>query len=238
MNLISFGKKASRPIIISLGGSIFSRSDGLAVDYLKAFSEIIRGEVRLGKRFVIVTGGGALCRSYQHAARDIAKISHDDLDWIGIASTRLNAQLARSILADIAHPDIIENPTKPPKATMPVIIGSGWIPGRSSDHDAVLLAKHYGASEIINLGSARFVYSADPAKNTDAQKFTDITWAKYREIIPKEWTPGMSAPFDPMASKEAMEAGISVVIMDGHELDAFKNLLLTGKNETGTIIHP
>lgn len=238
MNIPFSRKKVVTPIIISLGGSLFSRADGLATDYLRSFAEIIRGEVKLGRRFVIVTGGGAICRTYQKVAQDIGPISHYDLDWIGIAATRINAQLVRSMLSDIAHPEIIENPTKPPKTTMPVIIGSGWIPGRSSDHDAVLLAKHYGAKEIINLGSARFVYSADPAKDPRAQKFTDLTWQQYASIIPKEWTPGMSAPFDPTATQEAMKEGISVVIMDGYELDSFKNLLLTDKNETGTLIHP
>ena len=234
---LPFLKKTTKPIIISLGGSIFSRIDGLDTSYLKDFCEIIRGEVKLGKRFVIVTGGGVICRTYQNTAKEIAQISDIDLDWIGIASTRINAQLLRSILSDIAHPEIIENPTKPPKSTMPVVIGSGWVPGRSSDHDAVLLAKHYKAEEIINLGSAEFVYSADPRTNPNAEKFTDLTWEKYASIIPKIWTPGMSAPFDPTATKEASAAGISVIIMDGRNLPAFKALLLTSKNETGTVIH-
>lgn len=238
MKFSFFKEEALKPVIVSLGGSIFSRSDGLATGYLREFAAIIRDEVSRGRRFVIVTGGGVICRTYQKAAQELATISDTDLDWIGIASTRMNAQLLRSILSDIAHPDIIENPSKPPKSKKPVVIGAGWMPGNSSDHDAVLLARHYRATQIVNLGSAEFVYAADPRTNPNAQRFTDLNWEHYAEIIPKEWTPGMSAPFDPIASKEAATANISVVIMNGLDLPSFKSYLATGKNKTGTLIHP
>jgi uridylate kinase len=228
---------ATKPIIISLGGSIFSRPEGLDIEYLKKFSSLIHSYVATGHRFVIVTGGGAICRTYQQAAQQITNASHDDLDWIGIASTRINAQLVRTALSDIAHPEIIENPTQPPQVTKPVVIGAGYIPGRSSDHDAVLLAKYYGATTIINLGSAEFVYTDDPKKEINAQKFFDLTWEQYLKIIPNNWQPGMNAPFDPTAAKEAKGQAMSVLIMGGRNLENFDLLLRQGKVD-GTLIHP
>ena len=48
----------NQPIIISLGGSLFSRSEGADVAYIKTFIKEIRQYVSKGYRFVIVTGGG------------------------------------------------------------------------------------------------------------------------------------------------------------------------------------
>lgn len=228
-------QETKKPIIISLGGSVISKKEGVDVAYLKNFVSLIRERVAQGAYFVIVTGGGVICRQYQEAAQSISNIEHDDLDWIGIASTRLNAQLLRSLLADIAHRSIIEDPTHPPLATKPVVIGSGYLPGRSSDHDAVLLAMHYGAEEIINLGSAAFVYDADPRTNPDAKKYTALTWPEYLKIVPKDWRPGLSTPFDPVAAKEAERAQIKVFIADGNNLANFISYLESKKAE-GTAI--
>lgn len=226
-----------RPVIISLGGSNFSKTEGLDVEYLKKFTAEIRNYVARGLRFVIVTGGGRICRTYQEAASAIGKPTSDDLDWVGIASTRINAHLLRATLSDISHSEIIENPTAPPSFEKPIIVGGGYIPGRSSDHDAVLLAIRYGAGVIVNLGSADFVYSQDPRKDPKAEKFTDLTWEQYVKIIPPQWQPGMNAPFDPTASKDAWEHNLSVFIMDGGNLQNLSSLL-NGAQAQGTLIHP
>ena len=65
--------------------------------------------------------------------------------------------------------------------------------------------------------------------------FEKISWKEYRELIPKEWNPGLSSPFDPIASKMAEEAGIEVVIMNGKPIDNLANYL-KGEKFLGTII--
>ena len=230
----SFPKEKS--IIVSLGGSCFSKPHGLDVEYLQKFVTAIRGYVGQGYRFIIVTGGGMVCRVYQDAARQMGKPTNADLDWVGIASTKLNAHLLRAAMSDIAHPEVIEDPTNPPEITAPVAFGSGYRPGNSSDHDAVLLAVHYGAAALINMGSADHVYNVDPKMNVNAQKIPELNWAQYAAIVPQEWQPGMNAPFDPIAAKAAEEHGLAVLITNGRDLLNFEKLI-SGQEGEGTLIH-
>ena len=68
-----------------------------------------------------------------------------------------------------------------------------------------------------------------------AQKIEKISWADFRQLIPAEWDPGLSAPFDPIAAKEAERLGLEVAIMNGAYLDRF-SAYLAGKPFVGTII--
>jgi len=81
-----------RDFVISLGGSVIA-SDKLEVSFLEGFSRIIFSEIRIGKRFVIITGGGKTARNYQEAA---VKASHKEKDWLGIKATELNCLLLRA----------------------------------------------------------------------------------------------------------------------------------------------
>ena len=97
------------------------------------------------------------------------------------------------------------------------------------------MAVETGAKKVINLSNIDIVYTADPKTNPDAVKIEKTTWAEYRKIIPSEWTSGINAPFDPIASKHAEENGIEVAIMNGKNL---KNLAdyIEGREFIGTVI--
>ena len=221
-------------IIISLGGSLIV-PDQIDVDFLKNFKELILAQIKNGKRFVIITGGGKLCRRYQDAARQISRPINDDLDWIGIASLRLNAQLLRVIFEDKTDNRIIKNFSESFEFNKPIIIGSAYKPGHSTDWDAVLAAKNVGAKKIINLSNADYVYDSDPKINPNAKKIEKISWANYRKLIPNEWNPGLNSPFDPIASKMAEETGVQVIIMNGKPIDNFEKCL-NGESFLGTVI--
>ena len=64
------------------------------------------------KKFIIVIGGGQLCRMYQRAASQITNINNEDRDWLGIHITRSNAHLLRTIFREIADPVVIDNVDK------------------------------------------------------------------------------------------------------------------------------
>jgi uridylate kinase len=221
-------------IIISLGGSLIIPEE-IDVEFLKSFKTLILEYVTKGKKFVIITGGGKICRKYQEAAKELASSSDDDLDWIGIASLRLNAQLMRVIFREHTHPKIIKDLSKDFDLDLPIVIGAAYEPGHSSDYDAVLAAKTVGAKKIINLSNTDYVYDSDPKINPNAKKIEQISWKDYRKLIPEDWNPGLNSPFDPTASKMAEEEGMEVVIMNGKPID---NLLkyLNGEKFLGTII--
>ncbi|MBP9803218.1 MAG: UMP kinase, partial [Candidatus Pacebacteria bacterium] len=94
--------------IISLGGSLIVPNE-IDIEFLKSFKELIIKKINEGNRFVIVTGGGKICRKYQDGAKELSNPSNEDLDWIGIASLRLNAELIRVIFEEYAHHIVVKN---------------------------------------------------------------------------------------------------------------------------------
>ena len=222
-------------IIISLGGSLIIPEE-IDVNFLKDFKTLILSHVAKGKKFVIITGGGKICRKYQEVAKSLTNASTEDMDWIGIASLKLNAELLRVIFGQYACREVISNLSNSFSFEKPIVIGSAYKPGLSSDWDAVEGAKTIGAKKIINLSNIDFVYDSDPKVNPNAQKIENISWGDFRKLIPAEWThSGMNVPFDPIASKAAQEEGMQVIIMNGKPIDNLAKCL-NGEKFLGTII--
>lgn len=221
--------------IISLGGSLIVPASGIDWRFLRKFRQLILGRIKAGDRFVIITGGGAVCREYNAAAVKAARVTALSLDWLGIQTTRLNAYLLLAVFGARAYPGIITDPSARVKTRKKIIIGGGWLPGSSSDFVAVTAAREYGAKQIINLSNVDHVYDKDPHKFRNAKKLTRATWAEFRRTMDKKWQPGLNTPFDPVASALAEKFGLRAVIVNGRKFKNLKNLL-TGKNFTGTTI--
>lgn len=234
-----FFQKKGEVIILSVGGSLIIPGDTIDTDFLAKLNTFVRSHAAAGRRFFIVTGGGHTARSYSDAGRDvIGQISHEDLDWLGIHATRLNAHLLRTIFQDIAHPRIIENYHKRLTGWKEsVVIGAGWKPGWSTDYDAVILARDYHGSMIINLSNIDWVYDCDPAKHKNAKPIKKTTWDEFEKLVGTTWVPGTHAPFDAVAAQLAKKLGLSVIIANGKN---FKNLdtILMGGPFKGTLITP
>ncbi|MEK9152832.1 MAG: UMP kinase [Patescibacteria group bacterium] len=222
-------------IVLSLGGSLIVPKEGIDTAFLRRFRALILRHAGKGRRFVIICGGGATARAYQKAAGNITALTRDDLDWIGIHATRLNAHLLRTVFRSAAHPRIITDPHEEMPTLKPVVIGAGWRPGCSTDFDAVLLARQYGATTLVNLSNIDYVYDKDPRTNADAVVIPSFTWKEFRKRFGGRWDPGLNSPFDPVAAKEAQKLKMRVIIADGRD---FKNLekIFTGKRFKGTVI--
>lgn len=221
-------------IILSLGGSLIVPED-VDAEFLRAFKALIESQVSKGKKFVIITGGGKVCRKYQDAAKKVKDMTADELDWIGIYTTRLNAEFLKTLFGGLAEENIILDPTLPVSLTRPIILGGGWKPGWSTDYDAVVLGKQLGSKRIINLSNIDYAYDKDPNKFSDAKKIESISWTEYEKLIPAEWNPGLSTPFDPIASRLAQADGMEVVILNGKNISNLENCI-NGKEFLGTHI--
>jgi uridylate kinase len=221
-------------IIVSVGGSLIV-PDQIDVAFLQRFKSIILDKVQHGFTFSIIAGGGKVARRYQEAANAITPLSSADTDWIGIHATRLNGQLLRNVFAGYAHPTVIHNPTIDVESDEPIVIAAGWQPGCSTDYDAVLMAKNLGARKLVNLSNIDYVYTADPKKDPAATPIARASWADFRKLLPEDWNPGISAPFDPVAAKEAEAIGLEVAIINGQKLDEFSKYL-DGTPFVGTVI--
>lgn len=209
--------------------------DEIDQGFLRNFKKIIEAEIKTGKTFLLITGGGRTSRRYSEAAKALGELNPDDLDWLGIHSTRLNGHLMRTIFRKHAHSRIITNPNKPEKASEPIIIAAGYRPGWSTDYDAVLLARRYKADTVLNLSNIDYVYDKNPKKYPNAKPIKQISWKSFRKIVGNTWDPGLNLPFDPVASRLAEKLKLKVIVMNGKKLENLKNFL-TGKQFKGTVI--
>ncbi len=226
--------KGKEHIIISLGGSLIVPNE-VDVVFLKEFIDTIKGYVKKEYRFVIITGGGYTARTYINASKKITDPSDADLDWIGIASTRLNAELLRVAFGEIAYNSTIMDPDQVPITDKSILIGAGWKPGNSSDLAAIHVAQSVGAKKVINLSNIDYAYDKDPKKFPDAKIIKESSWPDFRALLPTEWNPGLNAPFDPIAAENAESIGIEVAIMNGKNIENLKQYL-DGEEFIGTVI--
>lgn len=233
--------------VLSIGGSIINPGEP-DVKFLAEFSTEIRNWLKENpeKKLVLVAGGGAPARVYQQALKDILVESgeivntkqetlEDGQDWLGIMATRINAQLVKEAFGDLCRDEVNTNPEGVVSLTGRILVGSGYLPGYSSDKDAVVLAKALQADTVINLSNIEKVYSDDPKKDPNAVPLDEISWKDYRAKVGNTWTPGMNTPFDPVASQLAEKYGIRVICAKGTNIENTM-AILKGEEFVGTVI--
>jgi len=223
--------------VLSLGGSMVSLPQGINIDFLKKFKNLIKKRVNEGDKFIIVVGGGFNARNSIKEAKKINNLlDSDSQDWIGISATHLNANIVKSVFGDMAHPVLISDPKIKIKSKKPLLFSGGYLPGNSSDFVCSVLAKTYNVKNIINISNIDYVYDKDPKKNKDAKKIEEMSWSDFLKIVGGSWTPGLNSPFDPLASKFCQKENKTVVILNGDNLSNLNNYL-SAKRFKGTKIY-
>ncbi|MFH1584750.1 MAG: UMP kinase [Patescibacteria group bacterium] len=235
----------NRFCIIALGGSLIvphlSDDGGVNVPFLREFRKFLLQELKDGKRFMVVAGGGKTTRVYQKGASEVVRVSKEDLDWLGLHPTRLNAHLLRTIFAREAYPRVLDHdPSLREVSSLRakrkrLLIGGGWRPGWSTDYVAIRLAQKFKVREVIIAGDTPFVYDKDPRKHKDAEPLEELSWKEYRRLIPRKWSPGFSSPVDPVGAKLAQEQGITAKILHGADLANLRRAI-RNKPFTGSVI--
>ncbi len=228
---------AKEPIVISLGGSLIVPDGGPDIKFLTAFRKYVLDLVKGGHKIVIVCGGGKTARHYINAASEVMDaIDPEDLDWLGIHATRLNAHLLRTLFRAVAHPNVIKHPMRTPRHwNEKVLVAAGWKPGWSTDYVACRIAGLMKVKHIINASNIEYVYTADPRTDKTATIVKEMTWHDYRHMVGNEWSPGLSAPFDPVASKYCSRHDIAVAIVDGRNLSNLAQVI-DGADFRGTLL--
>lgn len=214
--------------VLSVGGSIVAPPQGPDVAFLAEFRERLEAWLSRAddRRAILVIGGGGPARSYQSALKEFwrargepeAERSDEALDWIGIAATRINAQLVKAVMGELCLDDVVTDPSASLAFSGRVLVASGWKPGFSSDFDAVYLGERFGAKRVLNLSNIAKVYTADPKLDPTATPIDSISWAAFRAMVGSTWTPGANLPFDPIASARAEAAGMRVICAAGKDL--------------------
>lgn len=226
--------------VISLGGSIIA-PDKVDVAFLRSFRKAVLEYLEQDpeRRLILVCGGGGPAREYQGAYRAVlsgpAEAEAEAQDWLGIAATRLNAELVRFLFQPHCPQPVVLDPTAVPVFTGRVLVAGGWKPGFSSDYDAVLLARRFQADSLVNLSNVSAIYSADPKVDPSAHPLPRLRWAELSAMVGTTWVPGRNVPFDPVATAEAARAGLRVVVAAGRNIENFKKIL-AGQEFEGTVV--
>jgi uridylate kinase len=233
--------------VISLGGSIIAPAE-VDVSFLRSFRQLMEGHLEASPehRLILVCGGGAPARRYQEAYGQILasgprppepQAEAEARDWIGIAATRLNAELLRQLFAGYCTQAVVTNPQEVTLFPGRVLVAAGWKPGFSTDYDAVLLAERFQADTLLNLSDIPRVYDADPRTNPQARPLDRMDWEAFRSLVGDSWTPGQNVPFDAVATAYAARLGLKVIVAAGRDLENLRRLL-AGEPFVGTVIGP
>lgn len=220
-------------VVISLGGSIFSKDDGIDLKYVKCFSrEILK--VSKDHQVFIVTGGGRTARRFIESGRRL-DASEEMLDLLGILATRLNALIISSSLGSMGLDFVPEKVEEANNIKGRIFVMGGTVPGHSTDAVSAMLAVHIDADILINATNVDGVYEKDPKENSSAKRFDRLSPEELIKIVKtEEYHAGTSTVFDPKAARIIHEKGIKTVVLDGREVENIVNVI-NGKF-TGTLI--
>jgi uridylate kinase len=222
-------------IVIDFGGSILSPEPGkINFRVLRGFKKILEKHLRK-YRFIVVVGGGKLARLYQDLARQSGVKDKRSLDWVGIRSTQLNAELMRNFLGKMAFHRVMHYETQELGWKKGILISGGWSPGGSTDYITATLAAMHGAKKIVVATNIDYVYDKDPKKFKNAKILKQLNWKDFRKIIGTKWIPGMSTPFDPKATQICVKNKITVEFVNGEKLANLEKAI-TGQPFRGTTI--
>lgn len=212
-----------QPIVISLGGSVIAPND-IDVAFIRAFARFVKKWNR-HSQMAIICGGGAPARRMIAAARALGVKRDDDLHWIGIRQTQVNAELVRVVLG--AKSPVLTTYTSTSRLRQRVVVAAGRRPGASTDLGAVILARALGSQTVYNVTNVAGVYSADPRRRVGARLLPKLTWQRFRSMFGNVVRPGMHVPFDPVAARLAERSGIRVVMLSSN-LKNFERALSDG----------
>ena len=206
--------------------------------FLRQFRNLVVSQVKADRAPIAITvGGGQISRKLIATAKLVRpNLSADELDKLGIRGTVINADLVQAILEQYAYETVVTDPHLRIETKRPVIVCGGYKPGRSTDWCAVQRAITMGTKTVINVSNVAQVCDKDPRDHTDAKPLERLSWQEYRALIPppEKWTPGLSTPFDPVASQLADENNITVFVVSGDPVNL--RHLLEGGGFIGTII--
>lgn len=219
-------------VLLKVSGEALLGSQSFGID--TAIVDRIAGEVGeavdLGVEVGLVIGGGNIFRGMQVAADGGNRVAGDHM---GMLATVMNAiafheglernGISARIFSALAMPSICETFTQQrAEAAMRrgrvVVFAAGTgNPFFTTDSGAALRAAEMGCDALFKGTNVDGIYSADPKKDPNAQRFGQLT---YDEVLAR----GLEV-MDAAAVALARDNGIPVVVFSIHEPGAFVDIL-------------
>lgn len=179
-------------ILLKLSGEALRGEDGTPIDIDKA--DFIASKIQeiydLGVQVAVVIGAGNIWRGNMGLGRGMDRTTADHMGMIGTVMNGLGLRdaLERRDLPARVQTAIQMNEVAEPyirlrairhmeKGRVVVLAGGLGNPYFTTDSAAALRANEIDADIIIKATKVDGVYTADPHKNPDAEKFANITYA-------------------------------------------------------------
>lgn len=226
-------------LVIKIGGSLlFDTEQNLHLKRFKEYAQVIRQLKKENHDIIVVVGGGVLAKSLVEDGKTLGA-DRNAQDYLGIAATRVCAQLLIAALHDITYPTPIttEDELTQVHGDERLLVLGGLQPGQSTNAVAARVAELTKSEILINVTDVDGVYDHDPKMAVKVELLRELTLDQLRKILaslPSE--PGTYPLFDKRALDIVERAQIEVWFVNG---SIPENILLAIKNgKIGTRITP
>lgn len=229
-------------IVLKVSGESLSGNNGYGIDsaVISSIAEQVKEVVELNVEVAIVVGGGNIWRGIAGSAKGIDRAT---ADYMGMLATVMNSLALQDALEQIEVPTRVQTSIAMQQIAEPyirrrairhlekgrvVIFAAGTgNPFFSTDTTAALRAAEIEA-EVILMAKNKVdgVYSADPFKDANAEKFETLT---YMEVLNRNL-----GVMDSTASSLCMDNNIPLVVFSITESGNIKRVVLGEK--IGTIV--
>lgn len=215
-------KSVYKTILLKLSGeTLLNRENGLCIDpgVTDRIAQRVKNVREMGARVAIVIGGGNIFRGISGQTRGVDRSTGD---YMGMMATMINSLALQNALEHvglqtrvmsaiethkIAEPFILRRALRHLSKERVLIFAAGTgNPYFSTDSAAALRASEIGADVLLKATKVDGVYSEDPVKNPNAERYTTIT---YQEALEKNLK-----VMDSTAFALCMENNIPIVVFD------------------------
>lgn len=216
------------------------REYGLDTDTLNRIAADVGSVVSMGVQVCLVIGGGNIFRGVSAAARGMDRAQGD---YMGMLATVMNALAMQTALerrniptrvqsaipmASVCEPYIRRRAERHMEKGRVVIFAAGTgNPFFTTDTAAALRAAEMGCDALLKGTQVDGVYSADPRKVADAERYEQLT---YHDVLAQDL-----AVMDAAAISLARENGLPVIVFNIHLAGAFA-AVMRGEGKFTTIV--
>jgi uridylate kinase len=213
---------------------------GLDTATVRAIAADIKGVVDLGVQVCVVIGGGNIFRGVSGAASGMDRAQADSM---GMLATVMNALAMQNALEKIGIPTRVQSAFPMASVCEPfirrraerhmekgrVVIFAGGTgnPFFTTDTAAALRAAEMRCDALLKGTQVDGVYSADPRKNPDAERYVTLT---YLDMLSRDL-----AVMDAAAISLARENHLPIIVFNIHEEGAF-TAVIKGEGRFTTVV--
>jgi uridylate kinase len=206
------------------------REYGLDNDVVTAIATDIGDVAAMGVEVCLVIGGGNIFRGVSAAAGGMDRAQ---ADYMGMLATVMNALAVQNALekkrvptrvqsaipmSSVCEPYIRRRAERHMEKGRVVIFAAGTgNPFFTTDTAAALRAAEMGCDALLKGTQVDGVYSADPRKNPNAERFDELT---YLDVLSRDL-----AVMDAAAISLARENGLPIIIFNIHAPGAFAQVM-------------